>query len=104
MQNKSPKSSRPTKQKKSSTGERANRRAMAKAADAGLDRPIEAAVLKQARRIVADYQIVVINEDGEWYGHGLELPHVYGDGLSPGSCVENTRDALTAAVAHLLET
>ena len=60
---------------------------MAKAADAGLDRPIEAAVLKQARRIVADYQIVVINEDGEWYGHGLELPHVYGDGLSPGGAV-----------------
>jgi len=47
--------------------------------------------------------IVVTVEDGQWHGRGLELTHVYGEGATPGDCVENTREALTAAVAYLLE-
>jgi predicted RNase H-like HicB family nuclease len=60
-------------------------------------------VLKRAKEIVGDYQIVLTSEDGEWYGRGLELPQVFGDGLTPEACIESTREALVAAVAYMLE-
>ena len=53
--------------------------------------------------MVRDYQIIVECEAGEWYGRGLELPHVYGDGPTPAACIDNTRQALAAAVACILE-
>ena len=68
-----------------------------------LDRPFAREILAQAKRIVADYQIILECEDGRWYGRGLEMPHVFGDGNSPTSCIADTRSALTSAVAYLLE-
>lgn len=53
--------------------------------------------------MVADYQIILASEDGAWYGRGLELPHVFGDGPTPAACIDNTREALAAAVAYMLE-
>jgi predicted RNase H-like HicB family nuclease len=47
--------------------------------------------------------VILEIEDGHWYGRGLELPHVFGDGPTPDKCVAATREALTAAVAYLLE-
>ena len=69
----------------------------------GQGHPPAADVLEQARELVADYQIILTSEDGEWYGRGLELPHVFGDGLTPARCIDSTREALTAAVGYLLE-
>jgi predicted RNase H-like HicB family nuclease len=68
-----------------------------------LDRPLAAAVLRKARELVAEYQIVLECEDGHWYGRGLEMPHVFGDGSSPTACIDDTRNALAAGVAYLLE-
>src|SRR6476661_92545 len=45
-------------------------------------------ILKRAKGIVADYQIILTNEEDEWYGRGLELPHVFGDGATPASCIQ----------------
>ena len=42
-------------------------------------------------------------EDGEWYGKGLEMPLVFGGGKTPNECIKNTKEALIAASAHLLE-
>jgi predicted RNase H-like HicB family nuclease len=67
------------------------------------DHPFAADVLDQSQAIVADYQIILTSEDGEWYGRGLELPNVFGDGATPAKCIDSTREALTAAVAYLLE-
>jgi predicted RNase H-like HicB family nuclease len=69
-----------------------------------LDRPFAANVLANARRTVDGYQVVLWSEGGEWYGRGLELPGVMGDGTTPDRCVANVREALVAAVAHLIET
>jgi predicted RNase H-like HicB family nuclease len=69
-----------------------------------IDRPFARKILAQARETAAAYQIVVQYEDGEWFGRGLEMPNVFGDGPTAEACVENTREALTAAVAYLLET
>jgi predicted RNase H-like HicB family nuclease len=59
--------------------------------------------VEQARIIASDYQIILTSEEGHWYGRGLELPHVFGDGSTPARCIAATREALTAAVAYLLE-
>lgn len=67
------------------------------------DRAFATAVLAQARERVAHYQVIVWHEDGEWYGRGLELPHVFGDGPTPQACIDATREALTGAVALLIE-
>ena len=53
--------------------------------------------------MVSDYQVILNCEEGHWYGRGLELPNVFGDGPTPAECIDNTREALTAAVAYMLE-
>ena len=66
-------------------------------------RPFDPAVVERARKIAAEYEIVMWFEDGEWYGRGLELPHTYGDGRTPAACVASVRQGLVATVATMLE-
>ncbi|SRR6266550_1375775 len=68
-----------------------------------LDRPFSSEVLRRAKDIANSYQIVIQAEDGEYYGRGLEMPYVMNNGKTPDECVKATREALTAAVAYLLE-
>jgi predicted RNase H-like HicB family nuclease len=68
-----------------------------------LDRPFDPGVFKQARRIAAKYKIVMEFADGEWYGHGLELPGAMSDGKTPAQCIDSTRDAMAAVVASMIE-
>ena len=68
-----------------------------------IDRPFDADVTAKAKAIAQEYQVIVACEDGHWYGRGLEMPRVFGDGKTANQCIENTREALTAAVAYLLE-
>lgn len=69
----------------------------------GIKRPIPAAVLAEARRIAGEYQIVLAVEEGHYYGRGLELPNVFGDGSTVEACMKDTRLALETTVATLLE-
>ncbi len=68
-----------------------------------VDRLIKADIEAKARKIAEQYQIILAREEGHWYGRGLELPYVYGDGKTANQCIEDTREALTGAVAFLLE-
>jgi predicted RNase H-like HicB family nuclease len=68
-----------------------------------IDRPFDSAILQRAQEIAGGYQIIIQFEDGEYYGRGLELPYVMNDGKTPDDCVKATREALTTAVAYLLE-
>jgi predicted RNase H-like HicB family nuclease len=63
----------------------------------------EPKIMDAARRIANEYDIVLRFEDGEWYGHALEYPEAMGDGKTEAACVRATRQALTAAVATMLE-
>jgi predicted RNase H-like HicB family nuclease len=77
-----------------------------KAAQAAADdpaRPFDPAIWAEAERIAADYEIVMWFEEGEWYGHGLELPNTYGDGKTPAVCIRSVRAGLVATVACMLE-
>jgi predicted RNase H-like HicB family nuclease len=78
-------------------------KAKSRGASGGLARPFAAKLREQAAALANEYQIILTSEDGQWYGRGLELPHVFGDGSTPEKCIANTRQALTAAVAYLLE-
>jgi predicted RNase H-like HicB family nuclease len=68
-----------------------------------VDRPFAPELLSEAEKIAKQYQVILSHEDDEWYGRGLELPHVFGDGRTPAECIASTREALVGAVAFLLE-
>jgi predicted RNase H-like HicB family nuclease len=68
-----------------------------------IDRPFDARTMAKAAKIASQYQVIVAFEDGCWYGRGLELPNIHGDGKSVNQCVENTREAFAGWVAYLLE-
>ena len=65
-----------------------------------IDRPFAPALLRKARAVAESYQIILHQEDGEYYGRSVELPNVMNDGPTPDKCVEATRDILTTAIAY----
>ena len=68
-----------------------------------VDRPFDAGTLRKAKKIAEQYQVILAFEDGHWYGRGLELPGIHGDGKTVARCVSNTREAFCGLIAHLLE-
>ena len=58
---------------------------------------------EQVAAIAERFQIVLMFEDGEWYGRGLELPLVMADGKTPDECVAATREALMGVASLMLE-
>lgn len=68
-----------------------------------MNKPFDGELLKRACVIAEKYQIIVSAQDGVYFGRGLEMPFVFGDGGSAEECLANTRAALAAAVSHLLE-
>jgi predicted RNase H-like HicB family nuclease len=66
-------------------------------------RPFDPAILARARTIAERYQIVLEHEEDWWYGHGLEQPESGGDGATPEAAVADTREALVAMTAYMLE-
>ncbi|MBN2456473.1 MAG: type II toxin-antitoxin system HicB family antitoxin [Sedimentisphaerales bacterium] len=68
-----------------------------------LNKAFDTKVASKAKKIAEKYEIILTEENGEWYGRGLEIPTVFGDGKTPNECAKNTKEALFATVAHLLE-
>jgi len=71
---------------------------------AGLNRPFNHEVLARANAIVAKYTVLLQpNSDVGFFGRGLEFPYAMADGKTPDECMTNTREALVAVVATMLE-
>lgn len=68
-----------------------------------LNRPFSGKLLTAAKKFVDKYKIILVKQEGEWYGRGMEMPNVFADGKTPDECIKNTREALIAAAAYLLE-
>ena len=68
-----------------------------------IDRPFDAHTMARAVKVAGQYQVILAFEDGHWYGRGLVLPNIHGDGKTVSQCVENTREAFAGWVAYLLE-
>ncbi len=79
----------------------------ARRADDGQDgpaRPVDPSHLARARRIAAEYSLVLEpQDDGAYLGRSIELPHCLGQGVTIEACVESTRQVLEATVATMLE-
>lgn len=76
----------------------------AKAKSEGLDRPFDPAILADAKAIAASYRITIEPEpDVGYLGSSLEMPYVMADGATVASCFKATLEALTGAVATMLE-
>lgn len=68
-----------------------------------IDLPFDRRILDRARDLANQYKIILERIDGEWCGHGLELPGSMGDGKTTEAAVSDTREAMTAVVAYMLE-
>ncbi|MHB1156315.1 MAG: type II toxin-antitoxin system HicB family antitoxin [Phycisphaerales bacterium] len=68
-----------------------------------IDRPFAPEILRQAKELAEKYRIVLSWEDREYYGAALEMPLVMADGKTPDECVTNTREAIVAVLAFMLE-
>jgi len=67
--------------------------------------PFSPAILSKAQGIARDYRITIEKSDSLGYiGTSIEIPTVFADGKTPGNCYEATQQALTVAVATMLET
>ncbi len=68
------------------------------------DRPFDAAILRQARDVAASYRLTFDSEpDVGFIGSSVEMPGVFADGKTIEACARETLEALTTAVATMLE-
>lgn len=66
--------------------------------------PLRPAVLEKARAIARGYKLTIETNDRLGYvGSSVELPTVFADGDTPQRCYEATQEALSVAVATMLE-
>jgi predicted RNase H-like HicB family nuclease len=76
----------------------------AKRVEKAIARPFDPTVLARAKTLAWQYRITLEPDpDYGYLGSSLEMPSVYNDGQTADECVEAVREALTAAVAYLLE-
>ena len=69
-----------------------------------LERPFKESVLRKAKRIVADYRIIIErNERLGFIGSSVELPTVFADGKTNDKCYRAAQEALIVAVATMIE-
>ena len=68
-----------------------------------VDRPFDPAILRRAREIAKNYQVIIEQGDGEYYGRGLELPNAHEDARTPDKCIQKTREMFVTVVATMLE-
>jgi len=69
-----------------------------------LEKPFKESVLRKAKKIVADYRIMLErNEKLGFIGSAVELPTVFADAKSPEDCYKATEKALMVAVATMIE-
>lgn len=66
--------------------------------------PFRPSVLEKAREIASGYKLTIEKSDRLGYiGSSVELPTVFADGDTPERCYEATQQALSVAVAAMLE-
>jgi len=67
-------------------------------------KPFRPAISEKAREIARGYKLTIEKSDRLGYiGSSVELPTVFADGDTPEKCYEATQEALSVAVATMLE-
>lgn len=70
---------------------------------ARLHRPLDPARMAEGRKLAQRYQIVIWNEDGQFFGRGLELPYTFEDAPTAEECITKLREAMAETVELMLE-
>ncbi len=66
--------------------------------------PFRPALLEKAREIAGGYKLLIEKSERLGYiGSSVEIPTVFADGATPEKCYEATQEALSVAVAAMLE-
>jgi predicted RNase H-like HicB family nuclease len=66
--------------------------------------PFHASILEKAREIARGYKLMIEKSDRlNYVGSAVEMPTVFADGATPQKCYEATQEALSVAVATMLE-
>jgi len=69
-----------------------------------LNRPFSKDTLRKATEIVENYRIILERSERLGFiGSSVELPTVFADAKTPEKCYSATKEALTAAVATMIE-
>ena len=68
------------------------------------DRPFDALVIEQAQFLAAKYQIRVERDGRGFIGKVVELPSVFGFGMTEEAALSVARNHLKWALAYLIET
>lgn len=68
-----------------------------------IDRPFDPAVLKKARAAAERYSVILWQEEAEYCGSAVELPHCMGIGKTPDECIRETRELMVSALACDIE-
>lgn len=72
--------------------------------DSARRKPVDAAVFKRAGKIATRYRLTLDCDDVLGYvGSAVELPTVFVDGPTAEKCVQATREALSLAIATMIE-
>lgn len=66
-------------------------------------KPFDKKVLAKAKKLAAQYTIIIRFEDEAYYGRTLEMPYVMADGPTPEACMAEVLQATVAAIASTLE-
>ncbi len=67
-------------------------------------KPFRPALLQEAHEIARGYKLTIEKSDRLGYvGSSVELPTVFADGATPDKCYQATQEALSVAVAAMLE-
>jgi len=66
--------------------------------------PFRPSILQKAREIARDYKLTIEKSERLGYvGSSIEMPTVFADGDTPDKCFHATQEALSVAVAAMLE-
>jgi len=69
-----------------------------------LRRAFKASVLRKAKKMAADYRIVLERDERLGFiGSSVEIPTVFADAKTPEKCYKATQEALMVAVATMIE-
>ena len=69
-----------------------------------ISKPFDADILAAATERAKNYVIVVEpSEELGFVGHGMKFPTVFGDGKTEEECRDSVREAITGAIAAMIE-
>jgi predicted RNase H-like HicB family nuclease len=74
-----------------------------KPSERAINRSFDPKIVRQARDIAEQFQVILRREGGEYIGRGLEFPNCYKDGKTASVCVRKIREMFGMVIATMLE-